>query len=132
MHADHLLLCTAVFATIGPDKEWRRSSVNQKEEKGKLTQRWRNQSVPPEECPNRIRLLRFEKGITAGELARRVDTHPAHMLNVERGRENLGVGLGNRIAEALGVRLGDLHWRLGEHPDDLAEESEKEDDGNEE
>ena len=100
--------------------------------KGELTERWKSQSVPPEECPNRIRLLRFEKGITAGELARRVDTHPQHMLNIERGRENLGFNLGERIAETLGVRYGDLWWRKGEHPDDLAEESEKEDDGNEE
>lgn len=52
-----------------------------------------------------IRRLRSERGWTILELARRVDSQPAHVSRIERGINAPSDDLRIRIATALGVRV---------------------------
>ena len=74
----------------------------------------KEKNVDPMDCPNRIRLLRFERGWSSGELGRHMGSARATILDYERGRLNPGWNVIGRLCEALGVEPGDLFWRKGE------------------
>lgn len=77
-------------------------------------QDYKSKNTDPMECPNRIRLLRFEKGWSSGELGKRMGTGSAIILDYERGRFNPGWNVINRLCKIFGVETGDLFWRKGE------------------
>jgi len=75
---------------------------------------FKGKNIDPMECVNKIRLLRFERGWSAGELGRRMGTTNAIILAYERGRFNPGWNIINRLCQAFDVDAGDLLWRRGE------------------
>ncbi len=56
-----------------------------------------------------VRRARAAASLTQAELARRLETSPSYVANLEAGRLNLTVGQLARIADALGA---DLHISL--------------------
>jgi transcriptional regulator with XRE-family HTH domain len=55
-----------------------------------------------------IRKLRMDIGISQEALAGRAKLHRTTMSEIERGRSNVSIDIGERIARALGVRLSEL------------------------
>lgn len=55
-----------------------------------------------------IRRLRLDRGLTIEALAGEADVSPAYLGQLERGRENVGVVLLDRLGRALGAELSDL------------------------
>ena len=74
----------------------------------------RRKNVDPLPCPNRIRLLRFERGWSSGDLAKRIQSARGTVLNYERGRLNPGWKVISRLCEVFEVEAGDSFWRKGE------------------
>jgi len=74
--------------------------------------RWKN--ADPLACPNRIRLLRFERGWSSGELAKQIGSQRGTVLDYERGRLNPGWTVIGRLCKVFEVEPGDLFWRKGE------------------
>jgi len=74
----------------------------------------RYKNIDPLECPNRIRLLRFEKGWSSGELGRKMGIARPTVLDYERGRTNPGWNVINRLCEVFDVETGNLFWRKNE------------------
>ena len=68
----------------------------------------RYKNIDPLECPNRIRLLRFEKGWSSGDLGKRMGIARPTVLDYERGRTNLGWHVIGRLCEIFDVEPGDL------------------------
>jgi transcriptional regulator with XRE-family HTH domain len=56
----------------------------------------------------RVRALRREKGWSQEELAHRAGLHRTFISQVERAAKNTTIGSTEKIATALGVRMGDL------------------------
>ena len=56
----------------------------------------------------RIRCLREERGWSQEELGGRAGLHRAYIGQVERGEKNLGIQNLDKIAQALGVDVGNL------------------------
>lgn len=56
----------------------------------------------------RIRELRKARGLTARALAEKIGVHPQHLFSLERGRFRPSLETLEKIAEALGVTVGDL------------------------
>lgn len=78
----------------------------------KTDHKWKN--ADPLSCPNRIRLLRFGKDWSSGELAKLIGSSRGTILDYERGRLNPGWKVIDRLCTALDVEPGDLFWRKGE------------------
>lgn len=55
-----------------------------------------------------IRRLRLDRGLTIEALAGEADVSPAYLGQLERGRENVGIILLDRLGRALGAELSDL------------------------
>lgn len=55
-----------------------------------------------------IRRLRLDRGLTIEALAGEADVSPAYLGQLERGRENVGIVLLDRLSRALGAELSDL------------------------
>lgn len=55
-----------------------------------------------------VRRIRVRRGLTMEELGGAADVGPAHVARIERGVINSSVDVLERLADALGVRLGDL------------------------
>ena len=71
-------------------------------------------NIKPLQCPNRIRLLRFEKGWSSGELGKKMGIARPTVLDYERGRTNIGSNVAKKLCEIFDVEIGDLHWRKNE------------------
>jgi transcriptional regulator with XRE-family HTH domain len=56
----------------------------------------------------RIRFLRAMRGWTQDGLAAECDLHRTYLSGIERGQRNVGLDNLERLAQALGVPLGDL------------------------
>jgi transcriptional regulator with XRE-family HTH domain len=56
----------------------------------------------------RVRALRREKGWSQEELAARADIHRTFVSQVERAIKNTTIVSTEKIAKALGVKMGDL------------------------
>lgn len=56
----------------------------------------------------RLRLLRALRGWTQEGLAAESDLHRTYVSSIERGRRNVGLDNLERLAQALGVSIGDL------------------------
>jgi transcriptional regulator with XRE-family HTH domain len=54
------------------------------------------------------RRLREAKGLSMAALARLIDDYPATIKRIEDESNMPGLGLATRLADALGVELGDL------------------------
>jgi len=74
----------------------------------------KEKNVNPMDCPNRIRLLRFEKSWSSGELGKRIGSARSTILDYERGRLNPGWNVIGRLCEIFDAEPGDLFWRKGE------------------
>lgn len=86
---------------------------------------FKGKNIDPLDCPNKIRVLRFDRGWSAGELGKRIGTTNAIVLGYERGRFNPGWNMINRLCEEFGVEAGNLFWRKGEKEAILKEREEK-------
>ncbi len=62
---------------------------------------------------DRVRGLRERSGMSQGELAQRSGIHRVTINRVEAGQQDIGASHLPRLAEALGVEVGDLY---GEEP----------------
>ena len=74
----------------------------------------KDKNISPYKCPNRIRVLRFERGWSSGDLAKKIGVIRATVLDYERGRLHPGSNVLKRFCEAFDVEIGDLFWRKGE------------------
>ena len=63
-----------------------------------------------------MRRIRLEKKLTQENVAEAADLHPNYISSVERGQRNISICNIARIADALGVSMGDLVAR----PEDKA------------
>lgn len=57
---------------------------------------------------DRLRSLRKAKGLTQEKLANACGLHRTYLCDVERGKRNVSVINLRRIAEELGVKVGEL------------------------
>jgi len=55
-----------------------------------------------------IRKIRLAKGMTQGDLCRKLEVDRAYMSNVESGKKNPTLSTIERIAQALAVSIEDL------------------------
>lgn len=55
-----------------------------------------------------MRRIRREKNLTQEKVAEAADLHPNYIGSVERGERNISICNIARIADALGVGMGDL------------------------
>jgi len=74
----------------------------------------KEKNIDPVDCPNRIRLLRFEKDWSSGELGKRIGSARSTILDYERGRLWPGSNVIGRLCDVFNVKSGDLFWRKGE------------------
>lgn len=56
----------------------------------------------------RIKVIRLEKKISQGKIARVLNVHPTYISQIERGVRNVSLKNIERIAKALGVSIEDL------------------------
>ena len=85
----------------------------------------RHKNIDPLDCSNKIRMLRFEKGWSSGELAKRIGSVRGTVLDYERGRLNPGWKVIGRLCEAFDVEAGDLLWRKGEREEMIRQRQEE-------
>ena len=60
-----------------------------------------------------VRKRRSELGISQEELAGRCDLHRTYVADIERGSRNLSLFSIEKVAEGLGVSIGDLFGQYG-------------------
>jgi transcriptional regulator with XRE-family HTH domain len=63
----------------------------------------------------RLRLLRAVRGWTQEGLAAESDLHRTYVSGIERGMRNVGLDNIERLAQALGVSIGDLFSDANDH-----------------
>lgn len=63
----------------------------------------------------RLRALRWQQGLTQAELAAKAGMNPTYLSNLETGKKHGGVRGWKRLAEALGVTVGDLMPEVEQH-----------------
>ena len=56
----------------------------------------------------RIRVIRLNKKMSQGKIARILDVHPSYISQIERGVRNVSLKNIERLAKALGVSVEDL------------------------
>lgn len=61
---------------------------------------------------SRVTFLRKARGISQEELAHRCGLHVTYVSGIERGKRNVSLENIRRIAEGLGVSLGELFGKL--------------------
>ena len=59
---------------------------------------------------NPIANARREQGVTQEELAKRIGVHKNYLSMIERSERKPSAGLLQRIAEALGIEVEDIHY----------------------
>lgn len=60
-----------------------------------------------------LQRLRRERGLSQEELAHRANIHQTYLSGVEQGERNPSVNVLQRVAEALGIDIGELVRRRG-------------------
>ncbi len=60
-----------------------------------------------------VRKRRSELGISQEELAGRCELHRTYVADIERGSRNLSLFSIEKVAEGLGVSIGDLFGQYG-------------------
>ena len=61
---------------------------------------------------NRIKELRARKDVTQEQLAEKVEINTKYLSSIERGKENPTLDIFIRVAESLGVDIGDIFKQL--------------------
>jgi transcriptional regulator with XRE-family HTH domain len=56
----------------------------------------------------RVRAVRLEKGLSQGDVARRLKLHRSYISGIERGVRNPSLGVVEKIAKAIGVSVINL------------------------
>lgn len=56
----------------------------------------------------RVKAIRFDKGLSQGDVARRLKLHRSYISGIERGVRNPSLGVVEKIAKALGVTISKL------------------------
>jgi len=67
-----------------------------------------NMSNPAKKLGENIRRIRLAKGMTQGDLCRKLEVDRAYMSNVESGKKNPTLSTIGRIAKALNVSIEEL------------------------
>ena len=57
---------------------------------------------------NNLKKIRTVKGISQGEIARRLETDKGFVSNIENGKTNPTLATISKIAKAIGVSVGEL------------------------
>ncbi len=55
-----------------------------------------------------MKKIRFEKGMTQGDICRSLELDRAYISNVENGKQNLTISTMEKVAKALGVSIDQL------------------------
>lgn len=55
-----------------------------------------------------VRKIRLKKGLSQGDVARRLNLHRSYLSGIERGIRNPSLKVMQKIAKDLGVKVGDL------------------------
>ncbi len=61
--------------------------------------------APEYEVARQLIKARLERGMTQEELAAKVGTRQSNISRIERGQQNLSIGLLNKVAKGLGKKL---------------------------
>lgn len=61
-----------------------------------------------EKFGNRLKALRKEKGLSQEELAERSGLNRPYISGIEKGKRNVSLEVMEKLAEALGVGMGEL------------------------
>lgn len=56
----------------------------------------------------RVRVIRLKKGMSQGDIAKKMNVGVAYISKIERGTENMSLKNIERLARALRVRMGEL------------------------
>jgi transcriptional regulator with XRE-family HTH domain len=57
---------------------------------------------------NNMKKLRLEKGMSQGDICRKLDIDRSYISNVESGKKNPTLSTITKLAKALGVSVGEL------------------------
>jgi transcriptional regulator with XRE-family HTH domain len=74
--------------------------------------------TPPNPLARTIRQLRRDRELSQEALANAAGIHPKHLSEIERGNKDPRATTLVRLAEALGVTVGDLYGHGDETPAD--------------
>jgi len=61
--------------------------------------------APEYEIARQLMKARLERGMTQEELAAKVGTRQSNISRIERGQQNTSIGLLNKVAKGLGMKL---------------------------
>ncbi|MDD3927272.1 MAG: helix-turn-helix transcriptional regulator [bacterium] len=61
--------------------------------------------APEYEIARQLVKARLERGMTQEELAAKVGTRQSNISRIERGQQNTSIGLLNKVAKGLGMKL---------------------------
>lgn len=61
--------------------------------------------APEYEVARQLIKARLERGMTQEELAAKVGTRQSNISRIERGQQNMSIGLLNKVAKGLGKKL---------------------------
>ncbi len=56
----------------------------------------------------KVRKTRLDKGLSQGDIARRLKLHRSYISGIERGVRNPSLGVVEKIAKALGISVREL------------------------
>jgi transcriptional regulator with XRE-family HTH domain len=63
---------------------------------------------PAKRLGNNIRKIRLKKGISQGDICRKLGVDRSYISNIEAGKKNLTLATIERVADALSVRSSEL------------------------
>lgn len=55
-----------------------------------------------------VRKIRLKQGFSQGDVAKRLNLHRSYISGIERGVRNPSLKVIQKVAKALGVKIGDL------------------------
>lgn len=55
-----------------------------------------------------VKKIRLKQGLSQGDVAKRLNLHRSYISGIERGVRNPSLKVIQKIAKALGVKIGDL------------------------
>lgn len=61
--------------------------------------------APEYEIANQLIQARLDRGMTQAELAAKIGTRQSNISRIERGQQNMSIGLLSRVAKGLGKKL---------------------------
>lgn len=70
--------------------------------------------TPPSPLARTIRQLRRDRELSQEALANAAGVHPKHLSEIERGNKDPRASTVARLAEALGVSIGELYGQAGD------------------